>query len=715
MINQIYSLPLHSRSNSEESIDSAVEFKRQAIINRVNKEDKLHGNKNTERQYNSALNHFKEWCSLKNVDWNDFTIEDFELYIWYCYDLGTSDGFSYRGEWLDNKIKGVGRHFKRITMEKKKLMGIDLPEKDITIRTHSIKKALKTFKTKLQNNTKEHLKIKDKQFFNQHYETADYHSITNHLWGLNSKAGFKYLVDFLLGIKGLNRGIERRGFELSDMLIHDIDINGCKTNAFLLTVRAHKTQKDPDAPPIFSSYLRHLDFKLCSVGAVAFWIFYRIHYTNEVIIPFELQTWFSSKIFYGKNPQSTLTYAAHNDFVSKMHSTLDIDTGKKVTHCGRNTGSRELDLLGCSKDQAQRMGHWNSDRMTSCYLLDLPLNAMTLLAGGKDLRGGYRLARDLSPNDQLINKVYNLNFTELFSRLEHQKLELEHKKYCAIMMFLKSMYYLAKCVLQDAALASLNQNTKNNDIFGNSLFQDPLYIEFAAKVQSEQAIIDNTPLKSSTFFEEVSPEILQHLKDQRSISLATNSRISQLEDKCDHLIQLVTNAYVPPIFQSHMQNILPNPYNPPIATVNSRPEILTNTSELFSVNNEPYKESLHTDKEKAPKVQPNCFKMNRNITTITSAYKEWYEGINGGLSVKFVEETRKGWRKDNRDTKYFCRRRKIIQEIDRIALLRNTSGKTAAEIIVTYIKDSNQYKTQSDLGALERIIRTVNVENRSYL
>jgi hypothetical protein len=53
----------------------------------------------------------------------------------------------------------------------------------------------------------------------------------------------------------------------------------------------------------------------------------------------------------------------------------------KKTHAGRGLGARSAELAGVSDAQIHRQGHWNTDKLSSCYLTSLPREAMRGLAG----------------------------------------------------------------------------------------------------------------------------------------------------------------------------------------------------------------------------------------------------------------------------------------------------------------------------------------------
>lgn len=75
------------------------------------------------------------------------------------------------------------------------------------------------------------------------------------------------------------------------------------------------------------------------------------------------------------------------------------------------------------------------------------------------------------------------------------------------------------------------------------------------------------------------------------------------------------------------------------------------------------------------------YSMSRGILTITDLWREWTEGLCGGHAVIDLERLwGVRWRKEEKEKKFFNRRRVIIKEIEKYATAHNISMQTAVEI-----------------------------------
>ncbi len=77
------------------------------------------------------------------------------------------------------------------------------------------------------------------------------------------------------------------------------------------------------------------------------------------------------------------------------------------------------------------------------------------------------------------------------------------------------------------------------------------------------------------------------------------------------------------------------------------------------------------------------YKMSRTIFTITDTWREWETGILPEmLAVKTLEE-RYGtkWRRNPTETKFFNRRKRIIDAVDKIRHAKGWSGAIAAGVL----------------------------------
>jgi hypothetical protein len=79
--------------------------------------------------------------------------------------------------------------------------------------------------------------------------------------------------------------------------------------------------------------------------------------------------------------------------------------------------------------------------------------------------------------------------------------------------------------------------------------------------------------------------------------------------------------------------------------------------------------------------QPPLYQMSRGIKTVTDLYRAWNDGLAGDYSVESLEQ-RWGakWRQDEKEKKFYNRRRSIILTIKKYAEEHNVSMETAVNL-----------------------------------
>ncbi|KAL0095607.1 transcriptional activator of glycolytic enzymes-domain-containing protein [Phycomyces blakesleeanus] len=82
-----------------------------------------------------------------------------------------------------------------------------------------------------------------------------------------------------------------------------------------------------------------------------------------------------------------------------------------------------------------------------------------------------------------------------------------------------------------------------------------------------------------------------------------------------------------------------------------------------------------------PGEDPHVYRMNRDISTVTDLWREWSEGLENGPSVACLEDKCGTlWRKTTSESKFFGKRKIIIDSIIDYSEAHGISGSNAAEI-----------------------------------
>ena len=261
-------------------------------------------------------------------------------------------------------------------------------------------------------------------------------------FGLNLRS----LCAFFVSHYALLRGETVRNLDLADMhsvLLENEGFSVC--NALVFVVRQGKTNQF--ARTEFGAFIRSKDFRICPMGACAFYLFWRYQLENESFPEFrKSEDWFNVKFLKsGKDPTKSIDYRTHKASIDLAFREIGI-TSKAKTHAARGSGARMAELAGASEDQIRRLGRWNNQSMESCYLTNLPREAIRNLAGFAPAQGSYFLQR-AAINPTLVLK--HMIFRQIESALHKIKASKCREKIAA-KCFLILLDKLRTVILQDS-------------------------------------------------------------------------------------------------------------------------------------------------------------------------------------------------------------------------------------------------------------------------
>jgi hypothetical protein len=132
--------------------------------------------------------------------------------------------------------------------------------------------------------------------------------------------------------------------------------------------------KTNSAQPIYGRAIRHKNVKLCCIGALSFYLTYRIHNTGEFANMTTDQWadnsyWFDIKLLTDIQNMDNKTKIQNDSFgkrIKEISHKLNISVSKNL-HLGRNLGSRTLDFLELDEGEIRRMGQWNPSTFDNAY------------------------------------------------------------------------------------------------------------------------------------------------------------------------------------------------------------------------------------------------------------------------------------------------------------------------------------------------------------
>ncbi len=249
-----------------------------------------------------------------------------------------------------------------------------------------------------------------------------------------------------------------------------------------------------------ASMLRNVDVEVCPVGFLAIYLFSRFNLFHESFPDLtDASKWYPTKLIYGKSPNEILNATSHSNCVQKMIAKVKLSC-TKITHIGRSSTVKKLDSLGCSEDQMMRAGRWKRERMYTNYCLNLPIEAMKLIAGANKEYGNYNINRAvLEPPESLVNQV--------FPQLVDYKNEDISQDTTAV-KFKELLLWLSKVFIQDTAIFIHLDEFKGQKLFGLPIFSSQEFIQCSKMAIRSELAYNNRPLQESVFISQAAPEIV---------------------------------------------------------------------------------------------------------------------------------------------------------------------------------------------------------------
>ena len=225
---------------------------------------------------------------------------------------------------------------------------------------------------------------------------------------------------------------------------------------------------------VFSGYYQHSDVRLCSVSAVALFLFFRFHVAKEPFPDFSCsQAWYDITMFCTdvKNNTASVSKSAHALAIETAHKVLKIMSTKK-THGGRHYGRQKLEQSGVDKVSADVAGGWSTSAGEGCYGNGLSRPSMRAMAGFPPDEKMYHLPRGtVYPPDVLLKQI----FPEL-DEWERRHTDSDGcDKNFALRGFFRLLHFLRQVVLQDAAVLV---NDYPHVLFHHPVFSSAEFLAF---------------------------------------------------------------------------------------------------------------------------------------------------------------------------------------------------------------------------------------------
>lgn len=429
-------------------------------------------------------------------------------------------------------------------------------------------------------------------------------------------------MTFLLNHMMMLRGETLRDTNLNHLFTLEYKDEGAtRCPVFVMMITGGKTNQEHQK--LYSGVIRHKNVQTCAFGAVGFYLFHRFHIKGEAFPDFSMnQNWFKTKLTRGREAHKSVSYNTQLNSVNTAFAALGITSVKK-THSGRQAGAREAEMAGLSQDHIRRVGQWNRESMENNYLTCLPRVAIRVIQGFPEEKGCFWLPRALvSPPLSLQKKI--------FPSVEEWQQKMQEDPTCQTICgegFLKLLIELRVIILQDAVL--LKQIAPDHEMFSHEVFQSS---EFRSYSEALIRAMNNTTPPAEVQIQRVLPEINSRISELAS-QIQASSRVSRNPEPINQdLVDAIMERFEERFGASFANSV---------AGSNS------GTSNAAATVVENRRRTRDDDEDVGDGTQKR-YKLSRDISNVTSLWREWTVGLGSDQpSVNSLnEEFGCKWRKD---------------------------------------------------------------------
>ena len=309
------------------------------------------------------------------------------------------------------------------------------------------------------------------------------------------------------------------------------------------------------------------------------------------------------------------------------------------------------------------VGRWNHDELSNCYLSSLPRVWIRKMAGWTEHPGSFDLARARVPVPAVLAALIWPELSQYTGRFGRGRELFEELQTAG---FIDLLVKLRDVVLQDSV--ALRKHFPNHPAWVPPVFQHPAYAQYARDVEVAMQS-DTGELPMSVLLQQAIPEIGEQLRAmQQQISanqLQATQQSSLIEQhlaaisaslstlSSGHILLQVQAPQQAGSSSSLPQTFTPSPLisNPPNASL-----------AVVLAPNDPPSQQIS---EASPQTIPS-YRMSRAVKTVRDLWLEWSQGINGGPSVRSLEEAHGSvWRRGQKgEHQWFSMRKKVIDAIN---------------------------------------------------
>lgn len=418
----------------------------------------------------------------------------------------------------------------------------------------------------------------------------------------------------------------------------------------------------------FAYAYRNTDVRLCVVGSIAFYLFFRFQIKGELWPDFSPGfNWHHIKLLRpGRgSPSERLLYPAQLKAIKEVFERFNIDVNC-YTHAGRKAAVQIGEIIGVEDAELRKLGHWDATRMAKHYSTGIARGAARQLAGVKSRDAGhYYLKRgQLKPPESLLKII----FPRIEESYEMVMSLPRNKRDKAAAAFLQMMQWFREVILQDAV--ELKALYPNSPLWSHTPFNTREFMEYQQRAQQAQ-IVDQVP--KAMEMERIMPEVALQLQSTREAFAheisAVSSIVNRIEGKVTEVLEMQDRRFGP-------LEQFANKMNRGEIKITSQLQLDFDSAQSQHLSSPDPSEGLLISTSKLPESDEiPTYEVNIAITSVEDAYMEWEQGlINGpdGIrspSIQYLENTYgPKWRRGDGPRQRFTRRKALIERIKKAAL-----------------------------------------------
>ena len=326
------------------------------------------------------------------------------------------------------------------------------------------------------------------------------------------------------------RGESLERADLSDCL--DVMLKGSldhhEQHVLILQIATGKINRDKK---LYGRALRHKNVNLCSIGALALYLYFRFKHTGEMDDPPDFTDnpkWFYRKLLISgscadEDMERPMNMRLYSNGIKASLKSCGLPTSIQI-HIGRKVGPTILEWEEISKPFIDALGNWNRTQQEESYSACLPMLPIRVAGGYNSQKGSGFCKRQTMPSTPAFERLVSQVFPFVDDGLQKCR-DCPRDCWTAI-RFLTLLKNLRTVLLQDVAIMMNDEKRQGHLIFSDPLFQSEDFITFRQEMGEHMATASDPVFNN---LEQVLPGVANRF-DKIDQSLGDNeSRLTFLQ------------------------------------------------------------------------------------------------------------------------------------------------------------------------------------------